>query len=386
VKAVRRIALAASALAFASGGAVAGMDPLPPPGYQPDISSEEAGLWMQVDKMEAAIKVAPNLVKNAALNAYVRDVVCKLAGDYCGSIRIYIVEDPEFNAFAMPNGALVVYTGLLLRTENEAQLAFVLGHEITHFLHRHTLQHLQMMVNTAGFLAVFGMVTAGAGAGGLGLLANTIGVGAIFANSRDEERDADANGFQLGVRNGYDPSQAPAIWRFMVAEDGVHEHKSGNMFLADHPASKERLDTLEKAAGAAVPSVPVITNVDAYRKATMSFLGRWIADELARGEPKESVVLFTRLTVSQSSIALYQYGLGEAYRHRNAKDDAPLALAAYRAALACSDPPAEAWRGIGLVAMKDGERVQAKDAFSQYRATAPDADDKAMIDFYLTQL
>jgi predicted Zn-dependent protease len=378
---MRRIALAVGVLLLASIGAFAGTDAPPPPGYHPDMSTEEAGLWMQVDKMEAAIKLAPNLVKDPALNAYVQGVVCKLAGDYCANIRVYIVEDPEFNAFAMPNGALVVYTGLLLRTENEAQLAFVLGHEITHFLHRHTLEHLKMTVNTAGAFAVFGVMTAGATD-----LLIPVGVGAIFANSRDEERDADAYGFQLAIRNGYDPSQAPLLWRFMVAEDGVREHKSGNMFLADHPASKERLDTMQKAADAAEPSKEAVTNVDSYRKATQPFLDRWITDELARGEAKESVVLFSRLTAIQPTVAAYQYGLGEAYRHRNAKDDAPLALAAYRAAIACSDPPPEAWRGIGLVAMKSGERSEAKDALAQYRAKAPDADDKAMIDFYLTQL
>ena len=378
-------ALTSAALLIAAEPAFAAPQPPPLPGYQPDMSSEEAGLWMQVDKMEAAIKVSPNIVTDPALNAYVQGVVCKLAGNYCGSVRVYIAEVPEFNAFAMPNGAVVVYTGLLLRTENEAQLAFVLGHELTHFLHRHTLEHLKMMERTTGFLALFGLAAVGAGVGILGAVANTAGVGAIFANSRDEERDADANGFQLGVQYGYDPSQSPAVWRFMVAEDGVHEHNSHNMFLADHPASQERLATLEKSA-AAIPARAWTTHDDAYRAAMAPFLLRWVADELARGEPRESVVLFTRLALNQPGVALFRYGLGEAYRRRNAKDDGALALAAYHEALTCADPPAEVWRGMGLVAMKDGDKIDAKEAFTQYRAKAPDADDKAMIDFYLSQL
>lgn len=381
-------ALASAAILLAAGPTLAAPQGLPPPGYRPDdMSSEEAGLWMQVDKMEASIKVSPNIVTDPALNAYVQSVVCKLAGDYCGSVRVYIADVPEFNAFAMPNGAVVVYTGLLLRTENEAQLAFVLGHELTHFLHRHTLEHLKMMERTTGFLAVFGLAAAGAGVGILGAVASTAGVGAIFANSRDEERDADANGFQLGVQYGYDPSQSPAVWRFMVAEDGVHEHSSRNMFLADHPASQERLASLEKAASA-VPakSDGWMTHDDAYHAATAPFLSHWVANELARGEPRESVILFSRLAARQPQVALFRYGLGEAYRRRNAKDDGPLALAAYHEALACADPPAEVWRGMGLVAMKDGDKADAKDAFAQYRAKAPDADDKAMIDFYLSQL
>jgi len=351
------------------------------------MSGEEAGLWMQVDKAEASLKVAPNIVRDMPLNAYVAQIVCRLAGDYCGTLRVYIVETPEFNAAAMPNGAIMVNTGLLLRMQNEAQLAFVLGHEITHFLHRHTLAHMRMAVRTGGLVALIGLATAVAGAGYLGSAVSTVGVGAIYSNSRDEERDADANGFQVAVNSGYAPDEAPAIWRFMMAEDNAHEHKNRSAFLADHPQSEERLASLQKAADAARDGrAGWIQNEDGYRAVVAPFLHRWVEDELTRGEPRESVILFQRLTAAEPRNALYQYGLGEAYRRRNLAGDALYAVAAYRAALACSQPPAEAWRGIGLVTMKEGEKAEAREAFNAYRAQAPDATDKAMIDFYLTQL
>lgn len=361
--------------------------PLPPPGFDPDLSSDEAGLWMQVDKAEASLKVAPNIVRDPALNAYVQGLVCRLAGEYCGTLRVYVVETPEFNAFAMPNGAVFVNTGLLLRMQNEAQLAFVLGHEITHFLHRHTLAHMRMMMTTGSIMAVFGLATAAAGVGYIGSAISTAGIGAIYANSRDEERDADANGFQIAMSNGYAPDEAPAVWRFMVAEDKAGEHRERSAFLADHPQSEERLATLQKAAdGARDRRADWVEKADDYRKVVAPFIGRWAEGELARGEPRESVILFQRLSAAEPANAFYQYGLGEAYRRRNLKEDAPLAIAAYRAAIACMDAPAEAWRGIGLVAMKTGDRAQAKDAFTTYRSHAPEAADKAMIDFYLTQL
>jgi len=78
--------------------------------------------------------------------------------------------------------------------------------------------------------------------------------------------------------------------------------------------------------------------------------------------------------------------LGEAYRRRNQPNDVAAAAAAYRGALGCADAPAESWRGLGLLAMKGGDNAGAKESFTQYRAKAPDASDKAMIDFYLTQL
>ena len=143
--------LCAGLILMASSAQAVDRYAMPPPGYTPEMSSDEAGIWMQVDKQEAQIKTSPQLVRDEKLNAYVSGLVCKLAGEYCPSIRVYILDVPEFNAFAMPNGAVVVYTGLLLETENEAQLAFVLGHEITHYLHRHSLEHLRMAINTTGF-------------------------------------------------------------------------------------------------------------------------------------------------------------------------------------------------------------------------------------------
>lgn len=385
----RRVtALAAGLCMLAVGGAsAADRYTMPPPGYHPDLSTDEAGLWMQVDKAETDIKNSPTLVHDEKLNTYVRGLVCELAGDFCPSIRVYVVENPQFNAFAMPNGAVVVYTGLLLQCENEAQLAFVLGHEITHYLHRHTLAHLRMMVNTTGFLAVFGLAAAGAGVGFLGALANGAGVGAIFRNSRDEERDADANGFRLATAFGYEPAQASAIWRFMADQEGARPKGSPSLFLADHPQSKERMATMEKAASVAEPARnDWKVNADTFHAATAGFIARWSEDELSLNRPDESILIFRRLAANNPSEGLYRYALGESYRRRNGKTDGAAAQEAFRGALDCPDAPAESWRGLGLLAMKAGDKVTARDAFSHYRTALPGAGDKAMIDFYMSQL
>lgn len=377
----------AGLLLMSATGQAAERYAMPPPGYTPEMSSDEAGIWMQVDKAEAEVKTSPLLVRDPKLNAYVSGLICKLAGEYCPSIRVYVVDVPEFNAYAMPNGAVVVYTGLLLQAENEAQLAFVLGHEITHYLHRHSLEHLRMAVRTSGFLAVFGIAAAGAGVGLLGSVAGLAGVGAIYANSRDEERDADDHGFRIVTQNGYAPAQAPAIWRFVADEEKVAPDRSRSLFLADHPESTERMATLQKAADEATPTrSDWIVNEDAFHAATDPFVVGWVAADLAKGRMEQSVVMFRRLAANLPKRGIYQYGLGEAYRRRNQPNDAAAAENAYRGALACPDAPAESWRGLGLLAMKAGDKNAAKEAFTQYRAKAPDANDKAMIDFYLTQL
>jgi predicted Zn-dependent protease len=364
-----------------------------PPGYTPDMASDEAGLWMQVDKWEAAVKTSPNVVRDEKLNAYVSSVICKLAGDYCPSIRVYIIDTPAWNASAAPNGMVQVNTGLLLQMKNEAQFAFVLGHEITHYVNRHVLEEMQKRVNTHGFLAVFTLVAAGAGVGagvntgGVISLANDIGGYSLIAFSRDEERDADDGGFKRATQLGYAPQEAPAIWLAMADDNKADPTFSRTAFFSDHPGEEERAATLTKLAAQVTPSrTDWVTNEDAFHAATAPFIRRWVEEELAQGQPDRSVAVFRRLAANMPSQGLYQYGLGEAYRKRNQKNDLAAAESAYRGALACADAPAEAWRGLGLLAMKAGNNATAKDAFSQYRAKLPEASDKAMVDFYLTQL
>ena len=110
------------------------------PGERPGLETTEAGLWMLMDKMEERLKTSGRVVEDDALDAYMRDIVCRLEPAHCPHIRIYVVDVPYFNANMAPNGMMQVWTGLLVRTENEAQLAFVLGHELAHYVRRHSLQ------------------------------------------------------------------------------------------------------------------------------------------------------------------------------------------------------------------------------------------------------
>ena len=99
-------------------------------GKRPELHTDEAGLWMVLDNMEEKLKTSGNRITDPHINQYVREIVCKLAGPDCASIRIYVMQVPLFNATMAPNGIMQIWTGLLLRAKNEAQLAYVLGHEI----------------------------------------------------------------------------------------------------------------------------------------------------------------------------------------------------------------------------------------------------------------
>ena len=121
----------------------------PPPRLKrPDLASDEGGLWAQMDRAEAKLKTSPFLIRDPALNDYVYGVACKLAAEHCPESRVLRGATPWFNASMAPNGMMQVWSGLLIRMANEAQLAAVLGHEIGHYLARHSLERLQTAQST----------------------------------------------------------------------------------------------------------------------------------------------------------------------------------------------------------------------------------------------
>ncbi len=169
------------------------------PGYKPLLSTDEGGLWQTMEKEEGEIKRSHNLIRDAELNAYVRDVVCRLGDAHCSDLRIYIMRTPYFNASMAPNGMMQVWTGLLLRTQNEAQLAAILGHEMGHYLERHSLQRWRNTRDMSDFAAVVGL-------GGIYTLpVQMAAIASIPAFSRDQERRADEIGLELMTKAGYRP-------------------------------------------------------------------------------------------------------------------------------------------------------------------------------------
>jgi predicted Zn-dependent protease len=350
------------------------------PGYTPPSSSDEAGLWLEGAQFEKDLQQSALVIRDEALNTYMKKLVCDLAGPQCGLIRVFIVNDPTFNAFVLPNGTTVVQTGLLLRMENEAQLSMVLGHEITHFLKRHSLDRLQSTRNTAGALAILSF-----GLGQAVTLAQLIAMGALASYNRDQEREADAGGFELAVGRGYDPRQGSLIWAYLESEEASNPNRKGRpLFFASHPANKERLDTLKsRAEEMEVQTHAAELGTDAYRAAIKPFRTDWLEQELNRGEPNETITLVQRLIKSDPAAGELQYFLGEAYRRRNAKGDPESAIAAYRAAIAGMGAPLATHRSLGLVALKSGDKTTAREAFRQYLALAPEASDRATVEYYL---
>lgn len=357
------------------------------PGQRPPPDSDEAGLWMHMDRVERSVKTSGRLMADPALNGYVRDVVCRLAGDYCADIRVYVVQTPHFNASMAPNGVMQVWTGLILRAENEAQLAYVLGHELGHYLRRHSVQLWRDARLKGDLLAFFRLLASAAGYGFAGDLAHLIAVGSIYAFSRDNEREADELGFELMVKAGYDPREAPKIWEALVKEREARNGSAPLIFFATHPPTEERIETLRTLATKAHRAERAgVVGREAFLAATGLYRSTFLRDELRRRDFARTEVLLGRLLERDPGSGELHFFQGELYRLRNGEGDEPKAIAAYRRAIEIGGAPAEAHRALGLLYMRGGEKGGARAAFERYLTTHPEAEDREMIQSYLREL
>ena len=376
------IVFAAALLCAGTGSVYAAVSELVPPGYRPAPDTEEGGLWAEMDRQEAELKVSPTLVTDEALNTYVRKLVCELDGDHCASLRVYIADDPNSNAMAAPNGMVIVWTGLLLRCQNEAELAFVLGHEITHYLKRHSLLNFQKKIRTTGSYA--GLTAAA----GIGQLFGLMAAGTIASYSRDQEREADAGGFDLVVGKGYDPEQGAFFMANTAEEEEADPNRTkSSAYLSSHPDMKERLTVLTKRADDVRARANAnITGAEAYRAAIGPYRAAWLEEEFNRGSYGQSVAMIKQLLKGEPQSGELQYYLGEAYRRRNANGDLKNAMTAYQAAIAAMDAPNAAHRGLGLVLLKANQKPVAREEFQKYLSLVPMASDRDAVEYYLATM
>lgn len=338
------------------------------------IPADEAGMRMQMDEAERQLRTSPFIVADPALNVYVGALVCRLAGPDCPAIRVHIVRTPYLNASMAPNGAMIVWSGLFLRTANEAELAAVLAHEIAHYRARHSLRAFHDQRRKADGWALLGLPV-GLVAGNIGYSAVQVGlVASLSAYSREMEREADAASIAMLRGEGYDPHAAAAIWTGVRAERvsaaaarGRKPRGEGGLF-ASHPASAEREATLAALAGAERGR----DGAAAYA-AAMASHWRWlIEDQLRLNDPGGTAWLLDRIEAGGGLADWIAYARGELARGAGRFDEA---TAAYRRAA----PLPEAERGLGLALSRMGDRAGAKAAIDRYLADRPDAPDAEML-------
>jgi Zn-dependent protease with chaperone function len=393
---VKRAALAGAALIIGAGAAGTGLAQQRAPGLVPEPTSVEAGLWSMLDRAERDARHSAELNADPALNAYVRSVACNVAEEYCDELRVYVMDRPALQASAGANGYLEVWSGLLLRADSEAALAFVLGHEVGHYIENHSVERWN---SRKGWATAAMVVTAGAGIAGayyqvnlsgLGDLAYLTAASAYFSYSRGHEIQSDSIGLQRMADAGYDPRAAAEIWRDVQAETrassfpSVRRSEASNSVFRSHPLTEERVFALEQAA-ASRPEGGRLERAR-HRAAIRPFLNQWLDEELKRRDFDGLLTVIDRLAKDGDDLGVLNFYRGEIYRQRRAAGDLILARDAYRTAALHSDAPIAVWRELGDASIRLEDQETAATAWTTYLDNAPAADDRWIVEDSLKTL
>ncbi len=348
--------------------------------YKP-IDADERGLWMQVDEQEQEIRASKFLIKDAQLNQYIRSVLCKTVGEaYCGRVRIYIMRTPQFNASMAPNGMMVIWSGLLLRTRNEAELASVLGHEFGHYEKQHSLQAFRDIRKKSDAMTLLSFLPYG-----VGMLGQVGLVGSFLSFSRDMEKQADLVSIDYLSGAGYDPVAASKIWQNLRAEQdatAVERKKKSKKdenggFFGTHPNTEERMTYLSDAAKAK-PAANYALKAEEYLGALAKWWPSLIDDQVKSNDFGATEFLMAQLASDGWTGGLL-FARGELYRARAESGDFDKAVGFYREAIAAADNLPENWRGLGLSLLRSGKKEEGKRALQTYLSRKPGAFDNAMI-------
>ncbi|HXV64879.1 MAG TPA: M48 family metalloprotease [Vicinamibacteria bacterium] len=251
--------------------------------YPPGFDEEETRFMSLVAQEVEKLKEELPRSDDAALQDYVARVGSGLVPRWVDTdelkFNFSVIEDPSLNAFALPDGTVVVHTGLLRVLENEAQLATVMGHEIAHATHRHgyrgykqrnKLKWLQLGALAGGI--VVGAKTDNPWAGLLTGLGSSLTLGAIVnGHGRDLEDEADRVGLEYMIDAGYDPFQAPEVWRIFNRHTG-DQGAVANFFFSDHSTHQARISNLTREINSnyrgKLDTASLKTNEGAFERAT----------------------------------------------------------------------------------------------------------------------
>ena len=238
---------------LATAGLLAGCAANPVTGKsQLMLVSEETEIEVDQQYAPHQFSLDYGVSQDEQLNAYLRQTGHRISTHTHRTHMPYsfkVVNATYVNAYAFPGGSIAVTRGILLKLDDEAQLAALLGHELGHVNARHTAQQMSKGMLTQAVVGGLSIV-AGTQSAALGQLSSSLGMlgaGALLAKySRDNEREADALGMEYMVRSGYGPQGFVGLMQML---NTLSKHKAGSteLLFATHPMSDERYQAAVEA-------------------------------------------------------------------------------------------------------------------------------------------
>lgn len=348
---------------------------------------DERTLWSEAEKEEEALLARVKVYNDPALAEYLSRITVRLLP----GAAVVVLQDPTLNAFAMPNGRIYIHTGLLSRVDNEAQLATILAHELAHYADRHALRSARDADRPRVVGGVFSP-TAGAI---LGLGLRRAATAAVTGYGHDAEREADAASLKRLVAAGYDPKEAPEIYRLLAR--GAEEGGPLERFLLGNPARlRERIATTEELLRSRYAQIaPAFTgtrSTDEFVARTRAVARDNAALDIRAGRFELARQQLDRALAVTPNDPVAELYYGDLYRLRSQQtpaeknDDMGKAVERYERAAALDPTYADPFRQLGLLYYQQKDTTKAREAFSQYLALAPDAPDAQRIREYLAIL
>jgi predicted Zn-dependent protease len=342
-------------------------------------SEEEQMLWRRAQEEQDVIDGSGLLYQDTEIENYLNQIAEKLQTNSISpdiSFQIKVIKDPKLNAFALPNGVIYIHTGILARMENEAQLAALLAHEMTHCTHRHSLKTLRNIKDrTQATSATIRELAQ--------LLGITGSIASINGYTRELETEADRVGLDLAVKANYDPNEVLKLFELLKQENEI-EGVEEPYFLGTHPKVQQRIENVKRWLAE--------NNRGKIKgsKNTIKFQSRMsrLMLENARLDLRQGKFFIAQSTVKKylsvnPDDAQAYFLLGEIFRQRGWKNDSVAAINNYEKSISLNPSFAESHKAMGLIHYKDGEKRRAKKYFESCLLLSPNTADKAYIQGYL---
>ena len=284
-------------------------------------------------------------------------------------------------------GMMQIWTGLIVRANSSDEIAAVVGHEIAHYTRLHSLERMRSIKKKLAAGSVFDIaVTLATGVSTpVGQLTAMM---SVLSFNREQETEADLLGTRLLAEAAYDPHASYQVWQRLIAEEerAVAKREKPSAFSQTHPASDQRAAYLETLVVAKYGALDYEQIADDKLLAMMNehylFL---MEDQLDTNRFGRTEELLERHRAMGVEPGLVYFFYGEMFRQRGQEDDAQNAMNAYRHSIETGNAPADAYKNLGYLHMKNGDVAAAQLEFKTYLEVDPDADDRAMIEFYLEE-
>jgi len=197
------------------------------------------------------------IVTDAAIQAYANQLgnsMAKLTGRSDLDWKFFVVNTDVVNAFALPGGYIYVNRGVIERADKMDELAGVMGHEIGHVVRRHSVKQMQQQQGANVGIALTCVLTHVCDSDA-SQAAIQVGGAAVFAKfSRQDEQEADEEGFKNVIRAGISPKGLASFFQKLMAEE-----KGGgspvDAWFSDHPLTQDRIADIQKLIDAKDPAI-----------------------------------------------------------------------------------------------------------------------------------